>query len=57
MASSLLRLADNLAIGINNSNCKDCKTFLKYVEVSSQQVINTCCLRCNQNHGKYLEEN
>ena len=33
LASSLSRLADNLAQGLHNSKCKDCKLYLQYVNV------------------------
>ena len=33
MASSLSSLVDNLAEGLHNSICKNCKSYLEYVKV------------------------
>ena len=56
MTNSLLSLADNLAGRIENSKCKDCKPYLKYVEFKDKLLILNC-LNCSKIHKKYVKEN
>ena len=49
MTNSLLSLADNLAGRIENSKCKDCKPYLKYVEFKDKLLILNC-LNCSKSH-------
>ena len=51
LASSLSRLPDNLAEGLHNSKCKDCKLYLQYVNVKDGLLLCNCS-DCNKNYEK-----
>ena len=48
MGSSLSNPADNLADGLHNSKCKDCKSCLEYIKVKDKLIISKS-LKCNKN--------
>ena len=47
MASSLSSLADNLAEGLHNSKCNDCKSYLEYMNVKDGLLLFNCS-DCNK---------
>ena len=51
MASSLSSPADNLAEGLHNSECKDCKSGFEYIKVKDKLLIFRC-LKWDKNHCK-----
>ena len=49
MSSSLSGLVDNLAEGLYNNNCTNCKSCLEYILVEDELLIFNC-LECRKNH-------
>ena len=48
MLSSVSSFVDNLAEGLHNDKCKDCKSCLEYIKVKDELVIFKCS-GCNKN--------
>ena len=48
MSSSLSKLVDNLAEGIHNNKCADCKSNLDYIKTKNEKLILECynCKQC-----------
>ena len=53
--SSLSRVADNLAEGLQNSKCKDNQSCLEFVE-AKDKILMLKCLKCNKSHKKYFNK-
>ena len=51
MPTFLSKLIDNLSEGLDNNNCKDCKSYLDYVTVKDNQLIFRC-FSCKKNYEK-----
>ena len=45
--SSLTNLADNLALGLHSSGCKDSKSCLEYIKIKGKLLLFKC-LKCNK---------
>ena len=48
MSSLLSNLADNLAKGLQNNKCKDCKSCLEYIKMNDKFLILNYS-HCNKN--------
>ena len=51
MASSLLKLVDNLSGGIHNNKCSDCGSNLGYIKIKKEKLILEC-YNCKQRYKK-----
>ena len=48
MSSSLSSIVDNLAEGLRNSKCKDCKSCLEYIKIDEDTHFIFKCFKCNK---------
>ena len=48
MSSSLSSIVDNLAEGLRNSKCKDCKSCLEYTKIDEDTHFIFKCFKCNK---------
>ena len=51
ISSSLSNLVDNLAEGLHNYKCTDCKSCPEYISTKDKLLIFKC-LKCNEDHNK-----
>ena len=55
MSSSLSSLVDNLAEGLHNDKCTDCKSCLEYISTEDELLIFNY-LKRSKSHKKYFNE-